>query len=179
MIAIFAKGELAMKIRGILAAAIACASFAGSAEAGHWLYQFDATSAFSGDNYGSFSYTSPAAVTGYTFLNPGDMDSCSTAVPAGGCAFVQLIPNYIGYDSVWFNGTGNSSNIYYFALGAMAAPGSYNTVLFGASQAATLKVSFVEDGSVPEPAAWMMMVAGFGLVGLATRGAKSVGVSFG
>jgi len=169
-----------MKILGVMGAAAICAGFATGADAGHWLYQFDATSAYSGDNYGSFTYSSPTAVTGYTFLNNSDMDSCTVTAPAlPSCAFVQLIPDYISYDSVWFNGTGGSSNVYYFTEGAFSTAGTYSTVLFGSNQAATLHVSFVEDRGVPEPAAWAMMVTGFGLAGAAMRRQARTQLHFG
>jgi hypothetical protein len=162
-----------MKILGTLGAFALCAGLASGAQAG-WFYQFDASSSVSGDNYGSFTYSSDTPITGYTLVNAADLDSCSNTVPAGGCNYVQFWPDYDGsHDTVWFNGSGPGSTVYYFALNALSTVGSYDSQVFGDLQAAHLTVSFTPDGGVPEPASWALMLGGFGLIGAALRGRRA------
>lgn len=130
-------------------------------------YDFTASSAYSG-TVGSFSYVAPSFLSGYNSIDSTNLLSCTRADGVA-CSGAQEINNYAGiYTQVAFNVGNNNQNYYYFDTSALNSFGTFNTVLFGASQAGTLTVSNFA-AAVPEPATWAMMLAGVGMMGFAMR----------
>lgn len=156
---------------GAALAAISLLGLAGQASAAV-KYEFAAFSSFSGNLTGDFSVVLPDFV-----LDDGDItvDTCSASSPP--CASEQRFivdeanlngpPD--GHDIVGFV-TGLGTTYYYFGNGIFQQLGVFDTVLFGSTQAGRLTISQVDDPNpVPEPGAWALMIAGFGMAGAAMR----------
>jgi hypothetical protein len=128
------------------------------------------------DQYsGAFSLTVPSFVVptlaGVSFP-VSSLSSCSIVALSGtptacGAQTFQTGFGGNGEVNVAF-GLANSTRIfYYFAPGSFAAPGTYDTVLFGASQAGRLVVSVV-----PELSTWAMMALGLAAAGTVVTQAR-------
>ena len=154
-----------------MAAAMACLpAMAGAAVT----YDFTAFSSFEfgGVHYtGSFSLTRPDFIHPNASIPVADLTSCSITASNGEAAVCEaqdflntIVPGYetvsLGIESPSFHG----GIFYYFDAGSFGAPGTYDTVFFGADQQAQLVVSGTASPT-PEPAAWLMMISGFGAVG--------------
>jgi len=108
---------------------------------------------------GGFSYTAPDFITADIFVPAGDLDSC-TPVAGFTCQFASFSDSG-GLDRVVFvqtDGIGTKSNSVFFPTDSFITPGTFFV------RGATLTVSVV-DTAVPEPAAWALMILGFGGVG--------------
>ena len=164
------------KLASKIAAAMLLAACAAPAAA-VVQYDFTATSSFGGP-YGSFSFLSPGFInsssTSGTSIAFPNLTSCSVTFGGGTCGAQTLYNNTSGLtgtpsDAVSF-GTSNGQGAYfYFADGAFTNYGTYTNILFGSSQAATLRVSLAPNSAVPEPATWAMMLIGFGAIGVSLR----------
>ncbi len=145
-------------------------------------YVFEAFSSFGrGTNgtttySGGFSVTLPSPVTVNTELPLASLSSCTVFASFGNpvCTDQEILFGFVA-DTVTFAHTFSNpddfdagSNFYYFDIAAATTDGVYETVLFGADQQGRLTVTGA-GGIVPEPAAWAMMIAGFGLVGSSLR----------
>ena len=161
-----------------VASTLAAASGAASAAVE---YDFTALSSFALDNgevfTGSFSVTLPGFVTANTIIPVASLNSC-TAVSSFGPAtcldpslLVTFAPSYATVEIAYTSATTDNVGIfYYFDPTAFGAPGTYQTVVFGADQAGTLVVS--NAGTVPEPDTWLLMALGAAaLAGGLRRGA--------
>lgn len=144
-------------------------------------YDFTATSSYGGA-YGSFSFLSPdfinSSSTLGTIIGLDNLTSCSVTFGGTACGTQLLYNNTSAIsgslsDAISFGTlSGTSTNrgaVFYFADGALTNYGTYSSILFGSSQAATLRVSLAPTSAVPEPATWAMMLIGFGGMGLALR----------
>jgi len=116
------------------------------AASGYCAFDGSSTSCFQdGDTFTPQQFSLPANLAispqkiSWTLSNPDDFDNCATSPSSGGCAV------YNNHMSVFGDFTVQSSS-----------PVNYS-----------LKISQLH--AVPEPASWMMMIAGFGLAGTAMR----------
>jgi hypothetical protein len=173
-----------MRVRMMLAATAATAAAWVSLQAlpanAAVRYDFTALSSFpigaDGETFtGAFSYTAPTFITGtFTQIPVASLSSCSAVGSLGPATCGdQFFTQDSSFDHVEFGlaspfVTGINYN---FAPGVFAAAGTYATVSFGAEQAGTLVVTDLGAG-VPEPAAWSMMLIGFGAIGLVARTAR-------
>ena len=144
-------------------------------------YDFTATSSLGGA-YGSFSFLSPdfinSSSTSGTLINLANLTSCSVTFGGTACGTQLLLNNDSAFtgtpsDAISF-GTFNGAStdrgaVFYFADGALTNYGTYSSIILGARQTATLRVSLAPTSAVPEPATWAMMLIGFGGMGLALR----------
>lgn len=141
-------------------------------------YDFTAFSSFefNGVHYtGSFSLTRPHVIHPDASIPVADLTSCSITASNGEaavCAAQDFLDTIVpGYETVSLGITAPSFNggiFYYLNAGSFGAPGTYDTVFFGTDQQGRLVVSG-SPSPAPEPAAWLMMIAGFGAVGGAMR----------
>lgn len=178
-------------LRPLAATAALVLALAGTQPAGAAVrYVFTAHSSFENIS-GALSYTAPNFITDNRFVSVAQMDACVVTTPAAASctAASPFFANTSGvsssgnddYDLIGFQ-TSVGQPAYYFANGAFGAVGTYQTVEFGADQAATLVVKSV--AGVPEPAAWMTLLLGFGALGgvlrsRQTRFRSTVDPSFG
>ncbi|WP_337187331.1 PEPxxWA-CTERM sorting domain-containing protein [Phenylobacterium sp.] len=159
-----------MKSKVLAAAAAAAFLVAGAAQAAV-TYAFSST-------YFAFEYVSPDYVTGPLAVdltgNPSCVGlgrTCSAAFfppdlagnPADTLSFTVAEP--AGFTQIGY---------FYFPTGAFSTPGTYQDAFFDRESwlfaGGTLTVSGRPDpGGVPEPGAWVLMIAGFGLAGHALR----------
>ena len=131
-------------------------------------YSFTAAPAPSsgGRNAGSFVYTVPTFISSTATPSRSDLTSCSSV--ANLCA-VGIYPDASNFafpprgdfaDAIAFEGS-----IYYFDNGDFGKVGTSTGKYIGEDRA-TLVISTT---AVPEPAAWVMMLVGFGGLGVAMR----------
>jgi hypothetical protein len=167
----------------LVASGLAIALMASAPASASILYSFTAFSSFgfgpdSNEQFsGNFDLITPDFVTaGATFL-PSDLIDCAAVSNFGPatCTGEGFLTGFAGSDlTISFGVQGTTTGVgifYYFVPAAFNTPGSYDTVEFGADQAGHLVVTDLGGTSpgVPEPAAWTMMIAGFGLAGSALR----------
>jgi PEP-CTERM motif len=125
---------------------------------------------------GSFTLTTPTYISSNRTVMPGALTSFSATGSLTGplTAGRQRFNVDAFNDSIIFGFVGGPDSFeaaaaYYFAAGALSAPGTYDTVLFGQDQAGRLVVTNLGGPGVPEPASWAMLIAGFGLMGAVQR----------
>ena len=120
-------------------------------------YDFTATSSY-GSSYGSFSFTVPGFInnstTSGTSIAASNLTSCSVTFGGGTCGTQLLLNNTSGYtstpsDAVQFGTSAGLGAVYYFQDGALTNYGTYSSILFGSSQAGTLRVSLAQNSAVP------------------------------
>ena len=157
------------------AAAMACLpAMAGAAVT----YDF---TAFSSYEFNGVHYTGSFSLTRSNFIHPNasipvaNLTSCSITASNGEtavCAAQDFLDTIVsGYETVSLGIQAQSFNggiFYYFDAGSFGAPGTYDTVFFGTDQQGRLVVSG-SASPMPEPAGWLMMIAGFGAIGGAMR----------
>ena len=162
------------------------------------LYEFTAKSSFPAGNggggtattlsaasetyTGSFSFVVPTFVVPDTLIAVGDLTSCSIV----GSVFGPAVCNDQGFlnsifppfETVSLNLTSpvfTGGIFYYFNAGTFGTPGTYDTVLFGDSQAGTLVITDLD--AVPEPGSLALLGAGLlaiaGFFGLRRRRAEA------
>jgi hypothetical protein len=121
---------------------------------------------------GSFSYTAPTFVTPDVFVPAASMSDCTYLSTTGtaSCSsegfYNTIMP---GYDTIIFSGNtpgGSVGVYYYFDPSAFGNDGTYSSLLFGSTQAATLQVT---SSSTPEPTSWALMMIGIGGIGAVMR----------
>lgn len=127
----------------------------------------------------SFTFTTNALITADQTVTPQTCtiahgESCSTITFDAGPNGLGGTDDLLMFSYTSANG-GSGSIFFFFQAGAFAAPGTYSDVGFpvgtpgaGNGAPATLTVSD-GAGGVPEPAAWTMMLLGFGGLGAALR----------
>lgn len=145
-------------------------------------YVFEAFSSFGrGPNNtttysGGFEVTVASPITVDTVLPLASLTSCSVIASFGNPVCTNqsvrfgLFPDTVVFAHAFNNPDDGDagSNFYYFDIAAATTDGVYASVLFGTDQQGRLTVR--DAGAViPEPAAWAMMIAGFGLVGSSLR----------
>jgi hypothetical protein len=141
------------------AAALAGLMAAGSANAAvTYIFQGESFSGAAG-----FQLTVPTYISGTRSFAAGALDSCTPA-PGFICNTVFLASTGALNDTVSMNFTSTAFN-WFFPGGSEGHDGVYQTT-FGAG-AGTLTVR--STTAVPEPSAWALMIAGFGLAGAALR----------
>jgi hypothetical protein len=132
----------------------------------------------------AFSFSRPSFVTTLTEVAPssctisGTFYQCAATqtIDPGGTTFGPPIDDdYIGFNVVNTDMSGGGTSFYFFQGGALGSPGVYSNAGqpdpsggFGNAGPATLTVATV----VPEPASWALMIAGFGLAGVAARSGR-------
>lgn len=136
----------------------------GSAAAGTYnLQDFSVTSSSTGAPAGSLSGGQYVG-DGYGTVLPYDFNWNGSAVTFWNSAGINT------YDW-WVFGIVGSQNSYFFAVDAANVNDPSKATLYnfnsGVISAGTVTVS--PSGTVPEPASWALMIAGFGLVGVAAR----------
>jgi hypothetical protein len=147
-------------------AAICSASFAVPASA-QVTYSFSGFSDVIGGPQ-SFTLTLNDYLTADRFVPASAFTSCVSATPCQGFQFNLVDPfnNFTDYSLIDFKDD-SSGTFYYFKTPDFAANGTYTNEEVGFNLA-TLTVSGSAN-AVPEPAAWGMMIGGFGLAGMAMR----------
>lgn len=151
---------------------------------------------FSGSSAGTTSangYTSPfgSANTNYLAIEPGG--SISFTFATAQTTFGLLFGTIDSYNNFSFTASGAGGTQTFSgtdvanALGVSANGGTTRNVLFSGlnpftrvtlSDTTSSAFEFVPASSVPEPAAWGMMITGFGLVGGVLRRRQSVKIRF-
>ena len=116
----------------------------------------------------SFILTLPDYLTADQFVPASAFTSCASATPCAGFQFNLVDPfnNFAGYSLIDFKDD-TSGTFYYFKTADFAANGTYSNAEIGFNLA-TLTVSGAAN-AVPEPAAWGMLIGGFGFAGAAMR----------
>ncbi len=183
--------------RSIHLAALIGLAAAAPAAAASVVYTFSETGAFFGD--ASFTYTAPTFFTGPQDFTPqlcavtpnAQTTATNTCAPTQRAEPVPTSFN-VNADYIGFNysdgGGGNGTGFFFFTPHAFRANGVYLTTppsnactpghgCVGSAGERTLTVSGIVGGTVPEPAAWALMVAGFGLVGVTARRRDGVAVA--
>jgi hypothetical protein len=137
------------------------------------MYNFQAFSSFDngiGNVHGGFSLVVPTFISADSNFTPGQLTSASITGTDPNLALndVEFHLNFFDHDMIGFGGFApdgnNSTNYYYFDLGAFGAIGSYDTVLFGSDQAGHLEVRNTA-ATVPEPSTIFLLATGLaGLV---------------
>lgn len=163
-----------------MSAAVAAVVLSAAAVPAHATvtYKFAADSALNGYPYGAFEFTTASFLTGTNAIAVGALTSCTISYSASASTVCgeQFISELFTptYDTIGFGskdvGSAQPWDVqvyYYFAKGSFGAAGTYETVIFGGDQHATLTIS--EAAGVPEPGAWALMICGFGLVGAVMR----------
>ena len=128
-------------------------------------------------NESFFSWTSSDYITSFTEVDAADLNTCSPGVFSGECEEVRFVPNFsnnqqspVTYSLVTFR-IGIQGSFFYFPQIAFTTPGVYSDLTNG--QTAFLSVFPSRDHgtapAVPEPDTWVMLIAGFGLIGAARR----------
>jgi len=102
------------------------------------------------------------------------LESCSITFGGtlGVCRYAQFAEGGTAPDSITFGGAPDPNTqaiglFYVFQPGAFGKFGSYQSTGDDKRQIGLLIVS--KGGAVPEPAAWALMIAGFGLAGATLR----------
>ena len=170
-------------MRKALLCAVALSAMAAPAAA-VVTYKFTALSSFNfdlnnGDGpqqfSGSFQFTVPSAISTDTTIPAASLTSCSYIGSISGvvpCASQDFLFGIVPGNLTVSFGTPGIGIYYYFNAAASTTAGTWNTVIFGASQQGILETSF--GSAVPEPASWAMLIAGFGLVGAMRRRQRSL-----
>jgi hypothetical protein len=116
---------------------------------------------------GGFSFTTDNYLVADADISPGDMLNCHAGDQL--CSMVHFIQDAhaagltgdVGVQAIGLADSGGGTGYYYFATPAFSTAGSH-TSLYGFNPG-TLTVS-----AVPEPASWLGMLAGLGLIGTLT-----------
>lgn len=175
------RGRFTRVLFGLLAAVAAVPAEAAIK------YQFTAAAVGDFPFTPQFTYIAPAFVsaTATTTVQKSGLANCS--VPQSftpvTCDYIEFLPNFFNQDEDaifvhTLNGFGGEGTAAYsFLRGAFGAYGTYVDTIDqfnGPLLRATLVVSAVDSGpgNVPEPAAWAMMIGGFGAIGAGRRHAR-------
>ena len=103
-----------------------------------------------------FTLTEAGFITSSTIVPAAALDLCSTGFEScSGVAFDPISPHDATYTSLEFSTT-TASTLFFFDLGALAAPGVYNTV-FGAG---TGTLTVTETQVIPEPGSVILLLSG-------------------
>jgi hypothetical protein len=170
-----------LRVAGISAVAVACIAVAAPASA-NIVYDFSFKGLSNGDADFSLEVVSP------TYLTTSGLAALPGALPTSlGYDVLNFGTNNIGWfgfsnsgGSLGDGGFGYSSTSFLYTPavnhpGYITAPGVYagdvnGNAPFAFSGSATLTVTDTSlTGSVPEPMTWTLMIAGFGLAGVALR----------
>ncbi|MGN6525664.1 MAG: PEP-CTERM sorting domain-containing protein [Burkholderiaceae bacterium] len=167
----------------LVAATVAITALAATSANAAVTYTLDAQSsfAFNGETVtGSYSFTVANFITSDTAIPLAALSTCSVTASLGPatCLGPDFLYHINGADDqnemagLHFESAANpgSEVYYYFAPGSFEHYGTYDSVLFGASQQAVLTVS--QASAVPEPSSLGFVAAGLGLLSLATRRAR-------
>jgi hypothetical protein len=161
---------------GLVTLALGIASSANAAVR----YTFDSLGVARDGIAGRFSFVIPDFIpfnSGFFAPQPGQVESCSIQIPVGAeCGLPNLHSVDVtlageAYDTVRIFGFLASETYlaeYRFDLGSLSSSGDY----FEEEGFGHLTVDFADipiPSAMPDPANWMLMIAGFGLVGAATR----------
>jgi hypothetical protein len=174
----------------LIAAVALLGAFAAAAPASAAVkYSFTALSSFDfgpggGSVRGSWTYIAPGFIIGPATLTVADLSGTCVAFSTAGptsCSNQSFYPSP-AFDIpdtviIAFGTTIGATPFYQFADGAFTTFGVHNTTRFGTAQQAILEVTDLGGNAVPEPATWALMIAGFGLVGLAVRRRRAVVVA--
>lgn len=127
--------------------------------------------------YGTIRVILSAAPATFVSFSPSQLDVCDIfrSGVRQGCGLDLLYPDVSSlniwnldlWDGVGFAADFGGTSYYYFDNGAFNHPGVYTSLL--GNPVAQLTVTEFSDPSVPEPAIWALMLAGFGIVGSALR----------
>lgn len=164
-------------MRRLMLAALAGAAVPSvpmAASAVTYAFTVDAAFGYGSDVMGGFTYEPADPITALQFVDARSLTSCEVRYfgTPGYCGFVQFQPNDGGYDVIGFAIKPAESDIaqtffYYFEEGALSRNGTYRTTV-GVDNIGSLTVAKI-GAAVPEPAAWALMITGFGLAGGALR----------
>ena len=168
------------KLFSLAAAAVATIVAYAAPASATVLYEFKAFDLINDDPRfgsisGAFTYSAPTFITSDTTVPVGSLSSCTFNSTAGPATCTDQLINFDipPNDVIEFSGSvqGNDINVFYYFDGtALGTPGVHDSVVFGADQAAELTVSVVGGGSgAPEPAIWIVMLIGFGGLGVVMR----------
>jgi PEP-CTERM motif len=145
-------------------------------------YQIDATTAFNGygQNGLSIIFNAPTVLNSLKIAkcrfcqdaNPGSY-IVSLFSAASNLLASQSVTPTSGYQTLTFNTAGVKSVVFNFTGGDPIGYGDGRTVAWYETSAVTYG-----GAAVPEPAAWALMLAGFGLTGAAMRRRQKVQVSY-
>ena len=136
-------------------------------------YSFTALSSTVDDVMGTFTWTAPDFLTGSAFVTASQLESCSVTFGGtlGVCRHAAFTEGGVTPDSITFGVAPDAASptvgpFYFFQADAFAHFGTYDSIGIE-TQRGRLEVS--KGAVVPEPAAWALMIAGFGLAGAGIR----------
>ncbi len=124
---------------------------------------------------GDFSFVSPDFITRDRIVPLADLASCSTALPESDCVDQQFyrLPDRDLVDFRIHQRGFNDVNIpFRFDPGAFVTLGLHLTPPDNGYVGRLTVAGFAEPSSAPEPAAWALLILGFGGVGSALRGRR-------
>lgn len=139
------------------------------------VYKFTAQSSF-GAPYGSFEFIRPDFINlGFNRIRLQNLTSCTVLFPVSGtvCNGPALIANsqsdvgandVVNFAALNITAGSGSSTAYFFNPGILRTLGTYESVILGSGQFATITIS-----QIPEPATWLLLFAGFGAIGINIR----------
>ena len=176
-------------MKKILLGAVALAAFAVPATANAALVYVGSWDVYSGPSWFGSPPNGPLAYTGQeaaALLFGGNASDYQISTIDN---LVANINNKAWYDTIGYGGSVQAENYNVKYLGLYYGPTSGYTGVLGVSAASAyvqdnlggqnaINYAFRNTGAVPEPAAWAMMLAGFGLVGSAMRRRSKVAVTF-
>lgn len=140
-------------------AAVALACAAGAAEAATVIYKFESVSFF---GYSAFEYRSDGFIVSDFPVFPGDPGLTSCVAAGSACQLLAFNTNaFAGLDAIALLDSNFAGAGFGFEDGAFSKAGSY---VGGSGETLTVGLA-----PVPEPAAWALMIGGFGLVGASLR----------
>lgn len=165
-----------MKKFGLYAAAVAAAfAFSTSAHAAQYLTITGPSGTYGDDLVaGEFTRTFEFGPQAGYQLASIDISSIATAIGAAN----DLVFTSVTFNGVEFNTVLTGVQEFRNLLNQNLIDGTNTIVVSGVAQTNAAFSGTISLAPIPEPAAWAMMIAGFGLVGAATRRRARISVAY-